>query len=108
ASRCGVVQTSSVSTRTTLLLARFRYHLQISATDGQTILCEEIVPLACTDPADAPQWLTPEEGERLLAARPERSPIQTAIDQQLSLLLPALPKLQQALASVAKDRASAQ
>jgi hypothetical protein len=108
ASRCGVVQTSSVTIRTTLLLSRFRYHLQISGADAQTILCEEIVPLACTGSVDTPQWLTPEEGERLLASRPERSPIQTAIDQQLSLLLPALPKLQQALASVAKERAAAQ
>ncbi len=101
ASRCGVVSTSAVSTRTTLLVARFRYHLQIAGADTDTILCEEIVPLACTGPADAPQWLTPEDGERLLAARPERNLIQTAIDQQLGLLLPALPNFQQALAPVA-------
>ena len=73
AARCGVVSTSAVSTRTTLLVARFRYHLQIAGADAETILCEEIVPLACTGPADAPQWLSPEEGERLLAARPERN-----------------------------------
>ena len=73
AARCGVVSTSAVSARTTLLVARFRYHLQIAGADAETILCEEIVPLACTGPADAPQWLTPEEGERLLAARPERN-----------------------------------
>ena len=73
AARCGVVSTSAVSTRTTLLVARFRYHLQIAGADAETMLCEEIVPLACTGPADAPQWLTPEEGERLLAARPERN-----------------------------------
>ena len=99
--RCGVVSTSAVSARTTLLVARFRYHLQIAGADAETILCEEIVPLACTGPADAPQWLTPEEGERLLAARPERNLVATAIDQQIGLLLPALPKLQQALEPVA-------
>ena len=108
AARCGVVSTSAVNTRTMLLVARFRYHLQIAGGDAETILCEEIVPLACTGAADAPQWLGAEEGERLLAARPERNLIQTAIDQQLGLLLPALPKLQHALASVAKERASAQ
>jgi hypothetical protein len=97
-----------VSARTTLLVVRFRYHLQIAGTDAETILCEEILPLACTGPADAPQWLTPEEGERLLAARPERNLIPTAIDQQLGLLLPALPRLQQALAPVASVRAAAQ
>jgi hypothetical protein len=108
ASRCGVVATSAVSTRTTLLVARFRYHLQIAGADTDTILCEEIVPLACTGPADAPQWLTPEDGEHLLAARPERNLIQTALDQQLGLLLPALPNFQQALAPVAAQRAAAQ
>ncbi len=108
AARCGVVSTSAVNTRSMLIVARFRYHLQIAGGDAETILCEEIVPLACTGAADAPQWLTPEDGERLLAARPERNLIQTAIDQQLGLLLPALPKLQEALASVAKERAAAQ
>lgn len=108
ASRCGVMSASTVSARSTLLVARFRYHLQIAGTDAETILCEEIVPLACTGPADAPQWLTPEDGERLLAARPERNLIQTAIDQQLGLLLAALPKLEAALGAVAKELAAAQ
>ena len=83
ASRCGVVSTSGVSARTTLLVARFRYHLQIAGDDMETILCEEIVPLACTGPMDVPKWLSPEEGERLLAARPERNLTATAIGQQL-------------------------
>ena len=108
AARCGVVSTSGVSARTTLLVARFRYHLQISGADSETILCEEIVPLACTGSADAPQWLSPDEGERLLAARPERNLVATAIDQQLGLLLPALPKFQQTLNPVARERAAAQ
>ena len=71
AARCGVISTSAVSARTTLLVARFRYHLQVAGADAETMLCEEIVPLACTGPSDVPQWLTPEEGERLLATRPE-------------------------------------
>ena len=108
AARCGVVSTSVVNTRTTLLVARFRYHLQIASGEAETILCEEIVPLALTGAADAPQWLASEDGERLLAARPERNLIQTAINQQLGLLLPALAKLQQSLGAVAKERDAAQ
>jgi superfamily II DNA or RNA helicase len=108
ASRCGVVSTSAVSLRTMLIVVRFRYHLRIAGPDDETILCEEIVPLACTGSTESPHWLTPEEGESLLTARPERNLIQTAIDQQLGLLLPALPKLQQALASVATERAATQ
>jgi hypothetical protein len=108
AARCGVVSTSAVSGRTMLLVARFRYHLQIAGGDAETILCEEVVPLACTGPADTPQWLSPNEGENLLGAQRERNLVATAIEQQLGLLLPAMPKLQQALASVAAERATAQ
>ena len=54
ASRCGVISTSAVNVRTTLLVARFRFHLQIAGRDGETILCEEIMPLACSGQADKP------------------------------------------------------
>lgn len=108
AARCGVISTSAVNARTTLLVVRLRYHLQPAGTGEETILCEEIVPLACMGPADAPQWLTVEEGEHLLQAQPERNLVETAIKQQLGLLLPALPKLQQALEPIARDRAAAQ
>lgn len=108
AARCGVVSTSAVNARTMLLVARFRYHLKIAGADAETILCEEIVPLACTGPMNAPQWLTPEEGEQLLSARPESNLLPTAIKQQVGLLLPVLPKLQQALEPVAAERADVQ
>jgi superfamily II DNA or RNA helicase len=108
ASRCGVISTSAVSARTTLLVTRFRFHLQVVGANAETILCEEIVPLACTGPADSPQWLTPEEGEHLLTAKPERNLVATAIEQQVGLLETALPMLQQALDPVAQKRAAAQ
>ena len=108
ASRCGLIASSKVTARTTLLVARFRYHLQVGGKSGETLLCEEIVPLACTGPADAPVWLDKADSEQLLAARPERNLIQTLIDQQVELLASALPKLQAALEPVARQRAQAQ
>jgi hypothetical protein len=108
ASRCGVVSTSAVSTRSTLLVARFRYHLQVAGGATETILCEEIVPLACAGSPEAPRWLSSEEGEALLVATPERNLIQTAIDQQLALLMPSLPKFQHSLSTIAEQRAAAQ
>ena len=108
ASRCGAIFTSAVATRTTLLVTRFRYHLRIGGAGGETILCEEIVPLACTGPAAAPDWLRPDESERLMAARPESNLLQTAIDQQLGVLLPSLSSFQMSLESVATERANAQ
>ena len=108
AARCGAIFTSAVGARTTLLVTRFRYHLRIGGTTGETILCEEIVPLACTGPAAVPDWLPPDESERLVAAQPERNLLRTAMDQQLSVLLPSLSIFQVSLESVATDRAAAQ
>ena len=108
ASRCGVIASSAVTTRTTLLIARFRYHLRTAGSDGGTVLCEEIAPLACTGSAETLRWLSPEEGERLLAAQPERNLLPTAMEQQLGLTLPVLPKLRAALEPVAQERAEAQ
>ena len=192
ASRCGVIATSAVAVRTTLLIARFRYHLRaggagvvrgasvgsgfgsgntgrrtgrgtggtgrdtggtgrdtggtgfntggrgfgsvgagsgfggsgfgsgntgrdIGGTDRHsggtsrdTLLCEEIVPLACTGPAEAPRWLSPEESERLLTAQPERNLLPTALEQQLDYMLPGLTKLRAALEPVARERAETQ
>jgi superfamily II DNA or RNA helicase len=108
ASRCGVISTSVVNVRTTILVARFRYHLQTVGADAETILCEEIVPLAFSGPANAPQWLAPEESEKLLFSKPERTLIATAVDQQIGLLLPDLPALREALAKVSEERAALQ
>jgi superfamily II DNA or RNA helicase len=107
ASRCGVMSTAAVTTRTTLLVARFRYHLHVS-TGSETILCEEVVPQACTGAASECRWLTPEASETLLSAMPVKNLVRTAIDQQASLLENDLPALQKALALVAKSRAAEQ
>lgn len=108
AARCGVISTTAVKARTTLLLARFRYHLLPAGPAAETILCEEIVPLACIGSPEVPAWLTTEEGELLLAARPDRTLPATAVDQQMDVLLKSLPKLQAALEQVAQERATNQ
>lgn len=108
ASRCGVISTSAVNVRTTILVARFRYHLQTAGVDAETILCEEIVPIAFSGTSDAPQWLPSDEAERLLRAGPERTLIPTAIEQQIGLLIPGLPEHRDALAKISEERAAAQ
>jgi superfamily II DNA or RNA helicase len=108
ASRCGVITSSVVKTRTTLVLARFRYHLHTTGLTAEAILCEEIVPLAYTGSATQPQWIDVKESEQLLSAVPEKNLIQTAIDQQMDLLLEALIVIQQALTKVAKERSNLQ
>jgi len=108
ASRCGVVSTSLVKTRTMLVIARFRFHLKVSRTGSETLLCEEIVPLACSGTGAHLQWLSAEESEKLLAARPEQNLIATAIEQQVGLLVGSLANIQQSLESVANERSAAQ
>jgi superfamily II DNA or RNA helicase len=108
ASRCGVVATSLVSARTVLVIARFRYHLKVSGTGSETILCEEIIPLAATGTGENVTWLDPEKGDQLLQARPEQNLVFTAIQQQVVLLVKSLPILQKSLEPIASHRAAAQ
>ena len=108
ASRCGVVATSLVSVRTVLVIARFRYHLKISGIGSETILCEEIIPLAATGTGENVSWLDSEKGDQLLQARPEQNLVSTAIQQQVGLLVRSLPVLQKSLEPIASQRAAAQ
>lgn len=108
ASRCGVAVISEVAERTLLLVARFRFHLRFGGRDGQTILCEEILPIASRGRSTNPQWLDEAESERLLAARPARNLLPTLVRQQLELLLAELPLHQQALTPIARARGDAQ
>lgn len=108
ASRCGVISTSAVDNRTTLLLARFRFHLSTAGKGGDTILCEQILPLACTGSAADPRWCDAETSEQLLSAKPESNLIPTAINQQVDLLTGNLPDFQQAIIGLAEERAAEQ
>ncbi len=108
ASRCGVIATSKVTARTVILIARFRFHLKFSGSASETILCEEILPIALTGPSSDIQWLSPETSEPLLEARPEQNLIATAIDQQIGLLINSLPAYRQSLETLAEERAKLQ
>jgi hypothetical protein len=72
ARRAGVMRSTAVTTRTVLLLARYRFHLSsedwISAK--RQLLAEDCGVLAFTGEPDAPLWLASAEAEDLLSARP--------------------------------------
>jgi hypothetical protein len=97
AARCGLVRTRRVTARTTLIVARFRYHLKPRISEDLTLLCEEIVPLAFHGNAQSPQWIEGDQAETLLSARPDANLTQSLVDQQLPLLLGGLSDLQEAL-----------
>jgi len=71
ASRCGVIRTASVTTRTTVLLLRFRYHIVTRQGDHEWPLLAEDVGLAAFEgrPGSA-RWLDDADAELLLAAIP--------------------------------------
>ena len=99
-----------VQTRTTLLITRFRFHLKPAgaSSTSETILCEEIVPLAFIGQAASPQWLNTAESEHLLAANPEKDLVASGVHQQINLLINSLGPIQTALEAVAKERATLQ
>lgn len=71
ARRCGVIRTAAVERRTTLLLLRYRFHLDVTVRGAQRpLLAEECRLLAFEGPITAARWLDPEAAERLLEAGP--------------------------------------
>lgn len=72
AHRCGVIRTSLVSRRTTLLLVRFRYHIITKRGETeQPLLAEDCQILAFAGSPQNAEWLDAETAEALLAAEPE-------------------------------------
>ena len=108
AARAGAIRTSEVQERTVVLVSRFRFHLKTGGAGAETILVEEILPLAATGKAEELVWLEEERSEALLNAQPTSNLLPTAIHQQLDLLLPSLPMYQVALEAVAAQRGATQ
>jgi superfamily II DNA or RNA helicase len=72
ASRAGVTRTRAVSRLTTLLLLRFRFHLDLPGTSGSSqLVAEEARFAAFAGRPDQPDWLTPADIEPLLDATPD-------------------------------------
>ena len=98
ARRAGVVRTRAVTVRTTLLLTRHRFHLDLPGSDGpRQLVAEDSQILGFRSSPDAPQWLTDPEVAALLAAEPDANvPADQARDlaarviDRLDSLAPAL------------------
>ncbi|WP_449060415.1 helicase-related protein [Planomonospora algeriensis] len=72
ARRCGVVRTGAVTTRTVLLLIRYRFHVTLPGRDGtRTLIAEDAQILGYRGGAAGREWLTDAEVEQILAAKPE-------------------------------------
>lgn len=72
AHRCGVIRTSCVNKRTTLLLMRFRYHIVTKRDETeQLLLAEDCQALAFAGSPQQAEWLDASVSEVLFAAQPE-------------------------------------
>ncbi|MCT7351028.1 DEAD/DEAH box helicase [Streptomyces sp. 15-116A] len=70
ARRCGVVTTDAVTTRTTLLLVRYRFHLTLPSRNGEKQLVAEDARLLAFEGAPRNAvWLPPERAVALLDAQ---------------------------------------
>ena len=71
ARRCGVMRTAAVSKRTTLLLVRYRFHLELPGRDEpRQLVAEDAQVLAYRGQPAAAEWLSQEEVAELLTATP--------------------------------------
>ena len=102
ASRAGVARTSAVGQRTTLLLVRFRFHLDLPSRSGtRQVVTEEARFLGFGGAPNQADWLEPNEVDRLLLAKADAN---VAGDQAADLLervVAAAPSITPALEEVA-------
>ena len=68
--RCGVIRTSAVSRRTTVLLLRMRFHIVNQGRDGKErpLLAEDLALVGFTGSPERAVWIASEEVETLLTA----------------------------------------
>ena len=72
ARRAGVIRTSQVTSRTTLLLVRYRFHLDLPGRDGtRPLIAEDSELVAFRGQPENPDFLTADEVVALVAARAE-------------------------------------
>lgn len=104
ASRSGMIRTSAVPRRTTLLVVRIRHRIRVGE---RVLLAEESLPLAFRGQAQEPQWLTAPELEALLQAKPERNISPEEARHFLAGASRSQAEVVTALEAVARERAQA-
>lgn len=95
ARRCGLIRTSAVQTRTTLLLLRLRFHIHTPSRSGreiQPLLAEESRLFAFRGSPQQAEWLDDEqEIAKLLDARSQANTPQAQIQHFLRQVIDAYP-----------------
>ena len=107
AARCGAARTRAVERRTTLLLVRFRYHIETEWRDGRPgsqLLAEDSQVLAFAGPPENAEWLDADAATKLIEAEPDAN---LAAEQQVESvrrILTGMPALMPAIENIARAR----
>ena len=76
ARRCGVIRTTAVAARTTLLLVRYRYQLTLPGRYGNaTLIAEDARVLGFEGAPASARWLADDDATGLLTAAPDENTI---------------------------------
>ncbi|MFH9817029.1 DEAD/DEAH box helicase [Streptomyces sp. NPDC017230] len=91
ARRCGVVTTDAVTTRTTLLLVRFRFHLTLPSRNGEKqVVAEDARLLAFEGAPRNAVWLPRERAVELLDAQATENTAATSGERTMTRILDQL------------------
>ncbi|MFB7847159.1 DEAD/DEAH box helicase [Streptomyces sp. NPDC056053] len=94
ARRCGVVTTDAVTTRTTLLLVRYRFHLTLPSRNGERqLVAEDARLLAYEGMPSRARWLDDDATAALLSARATANTHEQLVRNQIAKDLNGLPDL---------------
>ena len=106
ACRCGVIRTSRVARRTTLLLLRLRFHIVVQqGTEEQQLLAEDSQVLAFAGSAQNAEWLSDNQPiEALLQAPSEGNVYPEQAEEFLRKVLDQFDLLRPHLEQVAHER----
>ena len=106
ARRCGVIRTSRVERRTTLLLVRLRFHIvTIRGTEEQALLAEDCQLLAFAGSPTSAEWISDSQAiEALTEAQSEANVYPEQARTFLSRIIDEFDALQPHLNQVAQER----
>ena len=94
ARRCGVIRTSAVTRRTTLLLVRYRFQLVLPGRHGdRPLIAEDARVLGFEGPPSAPDWLPDEAAAALLTAAPDANTAPEFAQAAIRRVLDGLPQV---------------
>ncbi len=107
ARRCGVVTTDAVSTRTTLLLVRYRFHLTLPSRNGEKqVVAEDARLLAFEGAPRNAVWLPQERAVELLEARATENTAAASGERTMTRILEQLGEVTPYLESYGDELAA--